>query len=212
MSKQLTRRPTKNDRRQEKREEQVRIEAERKKRRRNILFTIVGLLAATAAVVALFVYVANSGSQTETVTNPAYPKVDNIFCDTQTPVYHIHAYLDMYINGSKLPLPKDIGIASDGSCNYWLHTHDTSGVIHIESPSQRIFTLGNFVDEWAQVFPALGYPPELDLSTTNWVAYVNGKLYSGDFHSIPLNTHAIITLVYNSPNAKPTTTYPWNGL
>jgi len=212
MSKQLTRRPTKNDRRQERREEQIRIETEKKKRRRNILFTIIGLVAATAAVAALFIFVANNGTQAETVANPAYPEVDTIFCDTQTPVYHIHAHLTMYINGSNLPLPANMGIATDGSCFYWLHTHDTTGVIHIESPSQRIFTLGNFFDEWAKVFPALGYPPELDLSSSSWVAYVNGKLYKGDFHTIPLDAHAIITLAYNSPNVKVDTTYNWGGL
>lgn len=29
---------------------------------------------------------------------------------------------------------------------YWLHTHDESGVIHIESPLRRAFTLGNVFD------------------------------------------------------------------
>lgn len=214
MSNQLTRRPTKHDRRQDRREEQIRIEAERKKRKRNMLFTIVGILAATAVVIALFVYVANLGnaSQGETVTNPSYPEVDTIFCDTQAPVYHIHAHLALYINGSKLPLPAHIGLATDGSCAYWLHTHDTTGVIHIEAPNQRIFTLGNFFDEWSQVFPTLGYPSQLDLDPSQWQAYVNGKLHTGDFHNIPLNTHAIVTLVYQTPNVVPDTTYNWNGL
>jgi hypothetical protein len=153
-----------------------------------------------------------SPTPTETVTNPAYPEVDTIFCDTQTPVYHVHAHLTLYINGSNLPLPANMGLATDGSCAYWMHTHDTTGVIHIESPSQRIFTLGNFFDEWAKVFPALGYPPELDLSASNWVAYVNGKLYKGDFHTIPMDAHALITLAYNTPNVKPDTTYYWGGL
>ena len=35
-------------------------------------------------------------------------------------------------------------------CYYWLHTHASDGVIHIESPSARVYTLGNFFDEWNQ--------------------------------------------------------------
>jgi hypothetical protein len=116
----------------------------------------------------------------------------------------------MYINGQVLPLPSQIGIAKDQSCLYWLHTHDTSGVIHMEAPANHSFVLGNFLDEWSTEFAALGYPPQLD--QTGWQAYVNGKPYNGDFHKIPLQAHTLITLMYNSPNAVPDTTYNWNGL
>ena len=44
--------------------------------------------------------------------------------------------------------------AAGGQCIYWLHTHAPDGVIHIESPTQRIYTLGNFFDEWRQPLSA----------------------------------------------------------
>ena len=217
MSKQDTRRPTKQDLRRERREEQIRREAERKRRERTRRITIISVIAAivviAGAIVAYVVYANNTQNQPQTpqVVNPQYPPVDNIYCDQQEQLaFHIHAHLTMYINGQALPLPSQIGIAKDQSCLYWLHTHDTSGVIHMEAPTNHSFVLGNFLDEWSTEFAALGYPPQLD--QTGWQAYVNGKPYNGDFHKIPLQAHTLITLMYNSPNAVPDTTYNWNGL
>ena len=45
-------------------------------------------------------------------------------------------------------------MANGGQCIYWLHTHAPDGVIHIESPTQRIYTLGNFFDDWRQPLSA----------------------------------------------------------
>ncbi|MDQ6661906.1 MAG: hypothetical protein M3Z24_13210, partial [Chloroflexota bacterium] len=49
-------------------------------------------------------------------------------------------------------------------------------------------------------------------SASGWTTYVNGQPYKGDFHSIPLQAHTLITLAYNSPNVKPDTTYNWGNL
>lgn len=216
MSKQVSRRPTKQDLRKERREEQLRREAERKRaekvRRITIISVIAAIVVIAGAIITYAVYANNQNkTQTSQVVNPQYPPVDNIYCDQQEQnAFHIHAHFTMYINGQALPLPSQIGIAKDQSCLYWLHTHDTSGVIHIEAPANHSFTFGNFLDEWSTEFAALGYPPQLD--QTGWQAYVNGKPYNGDFHKIPLQAHTLITLMYNSPNAVPDTTYNWNGL
>lgn len=37
--------------------------------------------------------------------------------------------------------PQGPFIAS-GTCFYWLHTHAADGIIHVESPVHRVFTLG----------------------------------------------------------------------
>ena len=214
MSKQLTRRPTKQDRRQERREELARREAERKRAARNRLITVFSILGAVvllAGVITAYAFYVNGQGQTETITNANYPPVDGIYCDQQEQdAFHIHAHLSMYIDAQPVQIPQNMGIASDNSCLYWLHTHDTSGVIHIEAPANHSFTLGNFFDEWANQFSSLNYPSQLDLS--GWTAYIDGKLYTGDFHKIPLGAHTLITLAYNTPNPKVDTTYNWNGL
>jgi hypothetical protein len=48
-------------------------------------------------------------------------------------------------------VPAGIGIKPP-DCIYWLHTHDISGIIHVESPDNRTFTLGQFFDIWGKKF------------------------------------------------------------
>lgn len=216
MNKQVTRRPKKQDLRKERRDEQIRRDAERKREEKRRRITVISVAAAvlviTLLIVTYAIYVNSQGSsQGQKVVNPNYPPVDNVYCDQQEQTaFHIHAHLTMYINGQALPLPAQVGIAKDQSCLYWLHTHDTTGVIHIEAPANHSFTFGNFLDEWSNQFSTLGYAPQLD--QTGWQVYVNGKLYNGDFHKIPLAAHALITMAYNSPHVTPDTTYNWNGL
>lgn len=64
--------------------------------------------------------------------------------------FHIHPELTILIDGEKQAIPKDIGIAS--GCMHPLHTHDDSGVIHVEAPVKADFTLGDFFAVWGRPF------------------------------------------------------------
>src|SRR6266702_3956010 len=64
---------------------------------------------------------------------------------------------------------------------------------------------------WGKRFPQLNYPSQLS-DPSGWQVYVNGKPYTGNFQTIPLQSHTLITLAYNSPGVKPDTTFDWNGL
>lgn len=211
---------TKRNRRQEAREEQRRREAERRHEAQRQRVTAISVTAAVVVAVIgiyfLFFFQGGvfRGIGANSVVNPAYPSIDGISCDgLEQSAFHHHAHLTIYMNGAPVALPQNLGIAPDGSCLYWLHTHDTTGVIHIEAPRGSNFTLGNFFNEWQQRFLQLSYPSELDsIPPSQWQAYVNGKLFTGDFHSITLDQHTLITLMYNSPNAKPDTTYSWGSL
>ena len=60
---------------------------------------------------------------------------------------HIHQHLDLYVDGHKVPVPAGVGI--DPAVGYApLHTHDPSGVLHVESPTVRHYTLGEFFAVW----------------------------------------------------------------
>ena len=207
MSKQTARQLTRQERR---REEQQRREEERRRAARMKRITIFSIIGVVALAVAGLVYLVVAQSQTP--ANAAYPVVDNISCQsTEQGGTHIHAHVTMYVNGTKTPIPANVGIAPDSSCLYWLHTHDDSGVIHIEAPEGVSATFGNFLDIWGQRFLQVGYPSQLS-DATGWQVYVNGKPFRGNFHTIPLQSHTLITLAYNSPGVQPDTTYPWNGL
>ena len=207
MSKQPGRQLTRQERR---REDQRRREEERQRAARTKRITTFMIIGVVALAVAGLVYLVVAQSQTP--ANAAYPPVDNVSCQsTEQGGTHIHAHVTIYVNGTKVPIPANVGIAPDGSCLYWLHTHDDTGVIHIEAPAGVSATFGNFLDIWGQRFQQLGYPSQFS-DKAGWQVYVNSKPFSGDFHRIPLQSHTLITLAYQSPGVQPDTTYPWNGL
>ena len=135
--------------------------------------------------------------------------VDGIQCGSKEQLaYHIHAHLAVFDNGKPRALPGGIGIpgsqvvntdqgpvAAGGQCIYWLHTHAPDGVIHVESPTQRIYTLGNFFDEWHQPLSATRVGDVRGKVT----ALVNGKRWTKDLSAIPLVPHAVIQLNLGSP-------------
>ena len=145
--------------------------------------------------------------------------VDGIRCaPVEQLVYHIHAHLAVYDNGALRPLPGGIGIpgsqvqqttegpvALGGSCYYWLHTHAPDGVIHIESPTQRVYTLGQFFDEWHQPLSS----DQVGNVKGKITAFVNGKVWNKSVRDIPLIPHATIQFNVGEP-AVPFQTVNWS--
>jgi hypothetical protein len=150
---------------------------------------------------------------TGTATKAAGQKVDGIGCDTSEQVlFHIHAHVTLFVNGSPRQVPAGVGIPDakaqntpqgpfigSGKCFYWLHTHAADGIIHTESPIHRTYTLGNFFDEWGQ---PLG-PDQVGPAKGHVTALYNGKVYRGDPRDIPLNAHAQIQLEVGTPLVGP---------
>ena len=63
---------------------------------------------------------------------------------------HIHADLKIMIDGKELPIPANIRIMP--GVMRPIHTHDSSGEIHIEGPCERKFRLGEFFNIWGRGF------------------------------------------------------------
>jgi hypothetical protein len=59
---------------------------------------------------------------------------------------HIHPHLRIIVDGTERPIPANVGVTD--SCLKPLHMHDGSGIIHIESPRKRDFTIGQFFKIW----------------------------------------------------------------
>src|SRR5215510_13564523 len=59
---------------------------------------------------------------------------------------HIHQRMAVLVDGKGVPIPPGIGIDANGKFISELHTHDLSGIIHVESPVNRDYTLGEFFD------------------------------------------------------------------
>ena len=129
---------------------------------------------------------------------------------------HIHAHLDVIADGTPVQVPADVGIDVPAQRISPLHTHDTSGVIHVESPTKSAtFTLGQFFDEW-QVYLSADHLGGLTTDGTHELkVYVNGKVQSGDPAKVVLAAHDEIAIVYGTAAQQTNvpSSYQWtNGL
>jgi hypothetical protein len=137
--------------------------------------------------------------------------------------YHVHAHLDVFVNGRPVTVPAGIGIniedpgvhsgpgpnggPSYGSINLCaapcispLHTHDTTGILHTESPTPTPNRLGEFFVEW---------DVRLDRSCVGGFCrprapiafFVDGRRYGGDPRAIGLADRREIAIVIGSPPA-----------
>jgi hypothetical protein len=105
-------------------------------------------------------------------------------------VVHIHQHLDLFVNGRKIPVPAFIGIGPGGTFLTEIHTHDASGIVHVESPTKTPFTLGQMFCEWGVKLTrtCLGrYRGRI-----SW--WVDGKKMSGDPAQLVLAPHQEIAI------------------
>jgi hypothetical protein len=119
---------------------------------------------------------------------------------TESLTVHYHAHLDIFVNGRSEPVAASIG-REDNSLFSPLHTHATSGLIHIEAPTQQRITLGMLFTEWGvRLTPKCvgGYcRPKTPIRT-----YIDGTVQQGPMSSIVLKRGEEIALVIGSPPAR----------
>lgn len=63
---------------------------------------------------------------------------------------HIHPTLEIYVLGEKQEIPADLGITDD--VMRVIHTHDTTGKLHVESPVPHQFYLKDVFIIWGKTF------------------------------------------------------------
>ncbi len=139
------------------------------------------------------------------------PAIDGIRCDSaEGALVHIHQHLTLLDRGNPVPIPADVGRPLLAACFYWLHTHAEDGIVHVESPVSRSFTLGEFFDIWGQPLSATAAGP-VRFKPGHLRAYVDGARYSGDPRRIELAQHADIVLEAGPPYARPVPFTDWRG-
>jgi len=142
--------------------------------------------------------------------------------------YHVHAHLDVFVNGQRVRIPGGIGIditdpavrrfVVEGAPDYGgikgcprpcispLHTHNVTGVIHIEAPTKTSFTLGQFFREWGVRLDGScvgGYCRP----ASSVVVFVDGKRQTGSPGGIPFLDHHEVAIVIGTPPARIPATY-----
>jgi hypothetical protein len=135
--------------------------------------------------------------------------------------FHVHAHLDVFVNGEPVEVPGGIGINIDDPavktlegetgvayggidppceepCISPLHTHEADGVLHTESAVDEPNSLGQFFTEWGVELGAEcvgGYcAPEASIQV-----FVDGELSQDDPAQIQLVDGREIAIVIGSP-------------
>jgi hypothetical protein len=111
--------------------------------------------------------------------------------------FHIHQHLDVYVDGKKVAVPAGVGIGTSSLA--FLHTHDPSGIIHVESPSEYDYTLGQFFGVWGV---PLGKRCIGGLCGKTLRVWVNGRPFLGDPTRLVLSEHQQIVVAFGTPPAK----------
>ncbi|MGA8855985.1 MAG: hypothetical protein WB643_02345, partial [Candidatus Bathyarchaeia archaeon] len=125
----------------------------------------------------------------------------------------------IYINGQQLQLPPNIGEGDSGPCIQPLHVHTSSpdtGVIHIETPQERTYTIGDFFRVWAAT-PGIGGPTPAVFNQNQLFNYTVGNGYelrmyvngeqSTVYDSLVLQGHMVIVIVYGASSTTNWTQY-----
>lgn len=121
---------------------------------------------------------------------------------------HYHAHVSLFVEGERIAIPAAVGVVDpeivdgfvqSGSCLYWMHTHDATGLVHVEPPSPDDFTLGHLFDVWGRSLSSgevAGHAGELSV-------FVDGERYSGDVRGIVLESGMHVSLQVGRPLAPP---------
>lgn len=139
--------------------------------------------------------------------------VDGISCSANEQVaYHVHTHLSVYVDGQLRPIPAGVGIVSPvptptahgtfvgaSRCYYWLHVHVQDGVIHIESPTSRTYTLGQFFDIWRQPLSST----QVAGVSGHLTVFVDGHRYTGNVRNVALGSHQDVQIDVGTPVVAP---------
>ena len=134
----------------------------------------------------------------------------------ETTQVHYHAHLDVVIDGKPVPVPAYLGFVARGQTALGLsalHTHDATGVIHVENNVPATFLLGQVFVEWGVRFTTDCVGSYCTGGGKELAVFVNGKRQTGDVTRIVLAKHQEIAVVYGTPAqlAKVPSSYHFTG-
>jgi hypothetical protein len=138
-------------------------------------------------------------------------------------VRHDHVHLDVVVDGRPVTVPAGVGMAQpvdNGPCpaigrglgdcaagHFYtfgvavapIHTHSTSGLIHIESDRPAAFTLGEFFDVWGVRLSKTCVGGYCTGGGGALGVYVNGRRVKGDPRNVVLTNRQEIAVAYGTP-------------
>jgi len=130
---------------------------------------------------------------------------------TEGTVEHIHSHLSVTVDGKAQTVPALLGIDEQDGQISPLHTHDTSGIVHIESPVKATFTLGQVFTEWDVALSSDRIGKYSSGSGDTVTTFVDGKVAPGNPAAITLADHEDIDIVVTKAGTKatPPSAFTW---
>lgn len=117
---------------------------------RNYIGPYVALVVIVGIGIAVVVLMMSSFSAGPTVTPSDGNILERSLTSHDSLRQHFHSEIMISVDGKLIKVPANVGV-SRSSFRY-IHTHDDTGKIHIESPSEHIFTLSDFFTIWGKEF------------------------------------------------------------
>lgn len=103
--------------------------------------------------------------------------------------FHLHPHLTITFDGEEVPIPANIGV--EPNCFRELHTHDSDGVIHVESDVDKGYAFSDFLNVW-------GFPIEQAGLITRLT--VNGEFNDNDTNFVLEDGQEIVLEFINLPD------------
>ena len=135
------------------------------------------LLMGAILTTAVFVGIVILDSE-DIIDLPDYWDIESVCLSSHTSeITHYHVNVEIIIDGDDYLIANNIGI-EDSNCPdgmRGIHTHDDTGKLHIETPSDMDATLGSFFNIWGKNFDEDEILGNHENSDYEIVMYVNGK-------------------------------------
>jgi hypothetical protein len=189
--------------------------------RRGAIGVVVALVAVCGAAAVLLVAIGGGGGGRTTPPPWAAPtdvehraEVAGLTMLTEEGVVmHLHEHLSVTVDGRRVTVPAHIGIDTVADRYSPIHTHDTTGIVHVESAVPRTFLLGQVFTEWdVELGPGSvgGYHDGRDGAQV--AVFVDRERYRGDPRDVVLAERQDIDLVVTTDGSvppAPTKPYPF---
>jgi hypothetical protein len=223
------RRPTKAERKEQARLEREAIQRRQAARSRNRLIVIVASAVVAAIVIGIVVLTSGGGSPQPSSAAVTLPDPSTLAGVIQKPppwpnniqdtnqrlaelnlpslsetILHHHIQLAIFVDGQQVVVPAGVGYSQELSVFSPLHTHDTEGIVHVESADPNFEpVLGQFMDVWGIYFTPTCIGSDCNSGDRTLRVYVNGDEYTGDPTLLPLTDMLSVVITFGTKDQLP---------
>ena len=136
---------------------------------------IIWIVAIVVVVVGLLFLAQFTNPEKQAKNRMAKAGIECISVNDSELKQHFHPKLMINVEGNNEVIPADIGVFQD--CSAEIHTHDTTGELHIETTNpDKKFTIGQFFAVWGKSIMRNGYGVVVSVND-------NGFMENEDFYN-----------------------------